>query len=241
MGLEEGHAGLGLGHHQPTGDADLEVATAGLHDLLPELHGERAERQRRGGRATARFGLLAEIEGEKLDMQATGIGPGRLQVDVVALDDENVAAGMRELVCEAGADDAAADDGDLGLHRAEGLLRRRTGKIGQAGAGVATPFRLFTGQRRRWERFDRQARGEAVDLAQLAGALLDQPDRRRGAVARLASSHAEPRAALQRAEAVPTGVDLGANASEGQAFAAAENSFVGNCGEVDRWGGEDVP
>src|SRR6202030_2678770 len=70
--------------------------------------------------------LLVEIDGVLLQLRDVGVAvdrvhaaggmPGRARGQLVALDEHDVApAGFRQVVEDAGADDAAADDGDLNM------------------------------------------------------------------------------------------------------------------------------
>ena len=135
-------------------------------------------------------------------MQAARIGPGGLQVHVVALDDHHLYALVRQPVGRARTRDAAADHQRIhGFDRQHlGLARPR--HVRRHEIDVTGPFGLLDRERADRHRLGRRPGREKVELARLARA--DAGNERR-AIAALATPHPGARRALQRNRCVVTG------------------------------------
>ena len=91
-------------------------------------------------------------------MKTAGIGAGRLKIDVVPLDHQDVLAAINKLMRKASTDHAAANDDNTRFERDERRRWQWPCEIRRTRTLMTTPFRFFQRERRRRERFDRQSR-----------------------------------------------------------------------------------
>ena len=109
---------LGRGEKNPAADGDFEVgAELGFE---PGPQPDRIDQQGHGRREGPGPGLALGHEGlmRDLGVQAAGIGAGGLGIEVVALDERRLHAVAGEVIGRGDAGEPAADDQDVGSHRA---------------------------------------------------------------------------------------------------------------------------
>jgi hypothetical protein len=114
----------GLGDHPAAGLVQVDVAVELVVELLPQLVGLQAEPGvgEQPVAVGAGTGAAQLVDGE-LQVEAAGVGAGRLAVELAAVEQDHLDTGAGEVEGERGTGDAAADDGDVGLGGQRGAQR----------------------------------------------------------------------------------------------------------------------
>ena len=124
---------LGLGHHQPTREVDVELPLELALELLPDLRGLGVQ-SHLGVQALAHVGGLRarQLVDRDLEVEASGVRPRRLAVQLAALDEHHLDPRAREVVGEGAAGEPAADDEHVGaLGEWSGELAMRQPALGR--------------------------------------------------------------------------------------------------------------